>query len=50
MRQVIEHCAVRMAHFKVPKRVLFLEALPKNPSGELLKRELRKQFEHHYLR
>jgi len=31
-----------MAHFKVPKRVVFLPSLPKNPSGKLLKRELRK--------
>jgi fatty-acyl-CoA synthase len=31
-----------MAPFKVPKRVIFAETLPKNPSGKLLKRELRK--------
>jgi fatty-acyl-CoA synthase len=34
-----------MAPFKVPKRVLFTDALPKNPSGKLLKRELRKRYE-----
>jgi fatty-acyl-CoA synthase len=33
-----------MAHFKVPKRVIFVDALPKNPSGKLLKRELRQRF------
>ena len=38
---VIEHCKPRMAGFKVPKRVVFVESLPKNPSGKLLKRELR---------
>jgi fatty-acyl-CoA synthase len=38
---VIAHCRERMAHFKVPKRVVFVESLPKNPSGKLLKRELR---------
>jgi fatty-acyl-CoA synthase len=30
-----------MASFKVPKHVVFAETLPKNPSGKLLKRELR---------
>ena len=28
-------------HFKVPKRVVFADALPKNPSGKIFKRELR---------
>jgi fatty-acyl-CoA synthase len=41
---VIRHCAGAMAHFKVPKRVIFVDALPKNPSGKLLKRELRQRF------
>ncbi|HTO98389.1 MAG TPA: acyl-CoA synthetase [Myxococcales bacterium] len=38
---LIDYCKPRMAHFKVPKRVVFVESLPKNPSGKLLKRELR---------
>ena len=38
---VIEHCRRNMARFKVPQRVVFVESLPKNPSGKLLKRELR---------
>jgi fatty-acyl-CoA synthase len=33
-----------MATFKSPKRVVFAEALPKNPSGKLLKRELRTSY------
>jgi len=41
---VLEHCTGAMAHFKVPKRVIFVDSLPKNPSGKLLKRELRKRF------
>jgi fatty-acyl-CoA synthase len=41
---VINHCAGAMAQFKVPKRVIFLDSLPKNPSGKLLKRDLRKRF------
>jgi fatty-acyl-CoA synthase len=41
---VVKHCADQMAHFKVPKRVIFVDRLPKNPSGKLLKRELRQRF------
>ena len=42
---VIDHCRAQMAHFKVPKKVIFVDALPKNPSGKLLKRELRTTYE-----
>jgi fatty-acyl-CoA synthase len=41
---ILAGCAGRLAHFKIPKRVILVEALPKNPSGKLLKRELRQQF------
>jgi fatty-acyl-CoA synthase len=40
--QVLAHCHAHLAAFKVPKAVVFADALPKNPSGKLLKRELRK--------
>ena len=39
--EVLAHCGAQMAAFKVPKRVVFVDALPKNPSGKLLKRQLR---------
>jgi fatty-acyl-CoA synthase len=38
---VMAHCSATMASFKAPKRVVLVDALPKNPSGKLLKRELR---------
>ena len=41
---VIEHCRKSLARFKVPQKVVFVESLPKNPSGKLLKRELRGQL------
>ncbi len=44
-KDVIAHCRSILASFKVPKQVDFVEALPKNPSGKLLKRQLRKQYE-----
>jgi fatty-acyl-CoA synthase len=43
--QVLAHCGEHLGGFKVPKRVVFVEALPKNPSGKLLKRELRRAHE-----
>lgn len=43
--EVLAHCGEHLASFKAPKRVVFVEALPKNPSGKLLKRELRKGHE-----
>ena len=43
--QVIAACSQNLAHFKVPKRVVLTDALPKNPSGKLLKRELRTKYE-----
>ena len=46
--QVIAHCASQLAHFKTPKGVVFVDSLPKNPSGKLLKRDLRLRFEGHY--
>jgi fatty-acyl-CoA synthase len=40
---LIAACRDRLAHFKAPKRVILVDALPKNPSGKLLKRELRQR-------
>ena len=38
---LVEHCRANLAKFKVPREVIFLDALPRNPSGKVLKRELR---------
>jgi fatty-acyl-CoA synthase len=35
----------RLAAFKAPKQVIVVDHLPKNPTGKVLKRELRKQIE-----
>jgi fatty-acyl-CoA synthase len=44
-QQLIAFCRDNMAPFKTPKRIVFVDSLPKNPSGKLLKRELRQRFE-----
>ncbi|MFJ5644956.1 acyl-CoA synthetase [Streptomyces sp. NPDC093223] len=41
---LIAHVRERIPAFKAPKRVLFVEALPRNASGKILKRELRQRF------
>jgi fatty-acyl-CoA synthase len=41
---LLDHARQTLAPFKVPKRVLFVEELPKNASGKLLKRVLRDRF------
>ena len=42
--QEVLAAAAGLAPFKRPKEVKFVDALPKNPSGKILKRELRKMF------
>ncbi|MFH8480597.1 acyl-CoA synthetase [Streptomyces sp. NPDC018055] len=39
--ELIDHTRERLAHFKAPKRVVFVDELPRNASGKILKRELR---------
>jgi O-succinylbenzoate-CoA ligase len=39
--ELIDHCREQLAKFKVPKAVTVIDALPRNPSGKVLKRDLR---------
>jgi fatty-acyl-CoA synthase len=41
---VVGYCGERLARFKVPHDVATIEALPRNATGKVLKRELRKLF------
>jgi acyl-CoA synthetase (AMP-forming)/AMP-acid ligase II len=42
--ELIAFCKKHLAGYKAPKSVEFVDALPKNPSGKILKRELREKY------
>ncbi|MDY6935517.1 MAG: AMP-binding protein [Spirochaetota bacterium] len=42
--EIIQHCKQGLAGYKVPKKVVVLDELPKNPSGKILKKNLRKEY------
>ena len=42
--ELLEHCRAALAGYKKPRSVKFLAELPRNPSGKILKRELRATY------
>ncbi len=44
-KELIDFCRARIAKFKAPKSVDFVQELPKNPAGKILKRELRTMYQ-----
>ena len=43
-RELVDLCRASLAGYKKPRKVFFLDELPKNPSGKILKRVLRKNL------
>jgi acyl-CoA synthetase (AMP-forming)/AMP-acid ligase II len=43
-QELIDYARERLAHYKAPRSVDVVEALPRNPSGKILKRDLRKGY------
>lgn len=41
---VIDHCQGKLARFKMPTDVKFVDQIPRNPTGKALKTELRAMF------
>jgi len=42
--EIMEYCRARMSSFKRPRFVVFVNELPQNPMGKVLKRVLREQY------
>jgi fatty-acyl-CoA synthase len=42
--EIMELCKKRLSTFKIPKKIIFADALPKTPTGKILKREMRKSY------
>ena len=42
--ELIEWCQGKIGKFKIPKTVAITDAIPRTPTGKILKTELRKQF------
>jgi acyl-CoA synthetase (AMP-forming)/AMP-acid ligase II len=43
--EIIEYCRSKLAGFKRPRQVFFVESLPRNTMGKVLKKELRQNYE-----
>ena len=41
--EIIEHCRSRLAGFKRPRSVIFIDSLPRNPMGKVLRKNLREE-------
>jgi len=44
--ELIDHCRARLAHYKCPRSVEYLESLPRTGTGKILKRDLRRKYWH----
>jgi acyl-CoA synthetase (AMP-forming)/AMP-acid ligase II len=44
--EILAFCRERLANYKVPRQVRFVETLPRNLAGKVLKTDLRKEFAH----
>jgi acyl-CoA synthetase (AMP-forming)/AMP-acid ligase II len=42
--EIMEFCRERLAGFKRPRSVVFLDTLPRNPMGKILRKELKKKY------
>ena len=44
VQEIVSFCRDKLAGYKIPRQIQILDALPRNPTGKVLKTELRKPF------
>ena len=42
---LMEHCREHLSSFKIPKKIIFVDELPKTPTGKILKRNMRDEYD-----
>lgn len=42
--EMTAHCKTHLSSFKIPKKIIFVDELPKTPTGKILKRNMREQY------
>jgi acyl-CoA synthetase (AMP-forming)/AMP-acid ligase II len=42
--ELMEHCRANLASFKRPRSIIFVDELPRNPMGKVLRNKLREQY------
>jgi feruloyl-CoA synthase len=45
--KIIEHCSKNLARYKIPRQIFFVNSLPYNPSGKVMKYLLKEQYNKH---
>jgi acyl-CoA synthetase (AMP-forming)/AMP-acid ligase II len=43
--EVQNYCEDKMAHYKIPSTIIFMDEIPRTPTGKILKRNLREKLE-----
>jgi fatty-acyl-CoA synthase len=46
--EILKFCKEKLAGYKLPKKVIIIEKIPMNPSGKILKKDLRKKYSNIY--
>ncbi len=42
--EMMDHCKAKLSSFKIPKKIIFVDELPKTPTGKILKRNMRESY------